>query len=1088
VKKENQNTSSYILTRETFGMTLILFSALVLVTLCTHSAVFAGIGSAICTFMYGTFGYGSYLVVALFAYLGFWLVFEKSIKISFKTALILSLTVFVLFLLLHAITTNGYSLSTFGEYLTACYNNAELGFSGYTAGGVVSAIFVYPIAKATTFIGSYIILSILLVLCSYLSYLLIRNALIEAGNLKINESKIKEEVLEEDLASEMAQQTAEEQNYYPDQTEADNDFGYQSAQSKVFGNQPQYEEEALTQEQYKFTNLGKKILFENDEFAAESYRRNMIFNENSYFNNPIHNDGDYLLSFSDGKKKPTPSQNPVPSQNQTYSSSYQSEVDSEPTPAAPSSYFYGDSPVDDLDESADKISAESYKTEEDFTNGFDAQEEEDDYISFAEEESDSDQPYYQLDEEDEIEEEPFDEPTQFTEEPNQPTVQPTVEQRATQSEDSVADIDFTRLTRNAPIPEEPKEEPKSTLRGLFSADNSSLGENTIQPDASRLTSRGDRSNANLFDNDSLGEDNLSANFNLPSSSGGVDGLNLGTGRLQPTKPTEEENSDLNGRGISRPSLNMPERGTTRLPSAREGVNAQPAQPPQPPVEEKKEPEKPKHVWKKYVRPPIELLRDYKENTNINTAEIEESKEIIVNTLLRFKIESEIGDVVIGPAITRYDVIVKDSANSRNALKYKEAIAMELKKENLHAYLNYAKGAVSFEVPNKEQATVGLKTMLISKQFMLAKPNGLTFALGKNYDGEAVCPDITKMPHLLVAGTSGSGKSICISSLLVSLLCKYGPEELRFILVDPKQSEFIMFDNIPHLMINEIISDVDKAIKALNWAIAEMENRYKLFKEMTESGLATKDLNEYNSHKTDPADKLPKIVIILDEFGDLMLQAKKDIETRIVRLVQKARACGIHVILATQRPSVDCITGLIKSNLATRIGFKVGSVADSMTIFDVGGAEKLIGKGDMYFRSSQNPNLTRIQGCFIDTPEVQAVTDFVKQHNETYFDQTVSDFINKVEEAPIEDTGDVSMLDDSTKIDDVYVKALWFCVNANQASVSMLQRRFPIGYVKACKIIDWMTNMNYITQPEGSKPRKVILSRDEFISTYGEIED
>ncbi len=346
-----------------------------------------------------------------------------------------------------------------------------------------------------------------------------------------------------------------------------------------------------------------------------------------------------------------------------------------------------------------------------------------------------------------------------------------------------------------------------------------------------------------------------------------------------------------------------------------------------------------------------------------------------------------------------------------------------------------------------------------------------------------------MPHLLVAGTTGSGKSICLSSMIISLLYKYGPEELRFILVDPKQVEFIPYDKLPHLMINEIIFDVDKTIKALNWAIKEMERRYQLFKEMTANGVATKNLTEYNAHLPEGEEKLPKIVIILDEFGDLMMQAKKEVEMRIVRLVQKSRACGIHLILATQRPSVDCITGLIKSNLPTRIGFKVNSFQDSGTIFDIGGAEKLLGAGDMYYRRPDRPELLRVQGCFIDSAEVQRVTDFVKENNETFFDQTVSEFINTVE-APEENpaVGDDGMGDSETKIDDTFIKALKYCVTSNQASVSMIQRRFPVGYIKACKIIDWMENMNYITQSEGSKPRKVLLSREEFTNTYGDVDD
>jgi S-DNA-T family DNA segregation ATPase FtsK/SpoIIIE len=393
-----------------------------------------------------------------------------------------------------------------------------------------------------------------------------------------------------------------------------------------------------------------------------------------------------------------------------------------------------------------------------------------------------------------------------------------------------------------------------------------------------------------------------------------------------------------------------------------------------------------------------------------------------------------------------------------------------------------------EVPNERRTTVGLKGLLASSEFINCKPNSLTFGFGKNIEGDVVCPDITKMPHLLVAGSTGSGKSVCLNALIVSLLYKYGPEELRFILVDPKQAEFISYDRLPHLMINEIIYDIDKAIKALNWACTEMERRYSLFKDMTVHGKATKDLAEYNAHLEEGEEKLPKIVIILDEFGDLMIQAKREIESRIIKLVQKARACGIHLILATQRPSVDCITGLIKANLPTKIGFRVNSFTDSGTIFDRGGAEKLLGNGDAYFKTPTAPDLLRVQGCFISSEEVQRVTDFVKENNETYFDQTVSDFINKVEESDDDSSEGLSADKDDSKIDETFIKALKYCVDSNQASVSMIQRRFPVGYIKACKIIDWMTNMNYITPSEGSKPRKVLLTKEEFVNKYGEVDD
>lgn len=1074
--KNNKEKSSYILTRETLGMTILLFSALVFIMLLTGSALFAGIGKAVCTFMYGSFGYGSYLLVLLAAYLGEWLVFEKKIKFPWKPALAVSATIFVLFLLFHSVSTHGYELNGYGEYLSQCYNNAELGFAGYTFGGILSALLVYPIAKGTTFIGAYIIFSILAVLCIYLSFLTIRDAL---GKKPV---KVEEEAEKPNLVS-----APKIQNYYPVQNEIHSapaevprTYAYpepvQKAPPAPFppASAPIQENREREKDKFSDENLGRRILFANDEFAAESYRRNMIFNESSYFNNPVHNDDDYLKSFGDGFKKN------VPAQNETYSSSYQDEIQNQIVSGSPSSYVYGDKPVDKLEDYSEQIHADSYKTDSynaDLSEGLtdDAEINEDfaapPATSFFEKEEKQNGDAFSNSYREEIE--------SRNECAEPPRSQPILENSEPRFERDYSDI----VKRDEPAVEEKKTEERNSLYNLFSASNMPMNENSIQPDVGRLnTARRERNNSQLFDDD--GDDEL-----FSSDIGSLASPDREVGNIQ----SENIRDTFSGRGSENRRVEpFPEKleGRRDMPLGRTDRKTESEQQQSPPAEEKKEPEKPKHVWKKYVRPTLDLLDDYPENANINTAEIEEAKCSIVETLATFRIESEISDVVIGPAITRYDVIIKDKANIKNSLKYREAISMALMKDNVNFYLNYAKGALSIEVPNSKQATVGLKTMLVSPEFMNSKPNSLTFALGKKVDGRLECPDITKMPHLLVAGTTGSGKSICLSSLIISLLYKYGPEELRFILVDPKQVEFISYDKLPHLMINEIIFDVDKAIKALNWAISEMERRYALFKEMTEKGIATKNLTEYNNHLPEGEEKLPKIVIILDEFGDLMMQAKKDIEGRIIRLVQKSRACGIHLILATQRPSVDCITGLIKSNLPTRIGFKVGSFDDSRTIFDLGGAEKLLGKGDMYYRSADNPELSRIQGCFIDTHEVQRVTDFVKQNNETYFDQSVSDFINKVEAEVTSDSlsGGDAPVNTDTKIDDSYIKALHYCVMSNQASVSMLQRRFPIGYMKACKIVDWMEDMNYITPSEGSKPRKVLLSKEEFTNIYGDVDD
>ena len=1041
-RKSNNNKSAYVLTKETLGMTLLLFSALVLLMLLTGSSVFAGIGKSVCTFMYGTFGYGSLLIVALVAYIGQWLIFGTRIRISFKTALLISLTALSVFLLFHAVTSRNVSLDSYKGYISGCYKNAVKGFSGYTFGGVISAVIVYPIAKLATFVGAYIVCSLLVIICGYFLFVSIKKRRKIRGSysstIHSNELQHSEEYETETENSAVVEvhNSVHEQN---DSVAVP----VESAQTC----EPAHAKVEEDNNPYSQKNLGRKILFEKGEFAAESYKRNMIFNENSYFNRPVTSEQDYLSNFSSGKKNSVP--------QKSYGTTYQEDVLNQPAASAPSHYVYGDKPVDKLND-YEQVSGGTFpaqtenilerKVEPEITVNEAIEREEKPVVQEPVKPND----VYR------VENVRKEEPPADIRPANDLRFPAATERMETRSR-SNDPVEDGILNRTVEEKDDGSANEGSTMYKLFGS--SPRGENRVEPDISRLTSRREEaSKANIFDDDSEDDDFL--DFNKDSEP-----------RTASRIPTEDIKLPQENRNIREIKIDR-----TPQPVQNEA-----------PVQE----EKPKHVWKKYVRPGLDLLDDYPEHNNVNTGEIEDNKRTIVETLLKFKIECDISNVIIGPAVTRYDVIIEDKTKITQSLKYKEAIAMALMKDNVTAYLNFSKGALSIEVPNNVRTVVGLKTMLASTNFINCKPSSVTFALGKNVEGEVKCADITKMPHLLIAGTTGSGKSICLSALIVSLLYKYGPEELRFILVDPKQVEFISYDKLPHLMINEIIYEVDKAIKALNWAIKEMERRYSLFKEMTEKGTATKNLDEYNAHLPEGEEKLPKIVIILDEFGDLMLQAKKDIEGRIIKLVQKARACGIHLILATQRPSVDCITGLIKSNLPTRIGFKVNSFDDARTIFDIGGAEKLLGKGDMYFRSADNPELARIQGCFIDTPEVQRVTDFVKAHNETYFDQSVSDFINTVE---VEESASPMMSDGESgdggdaKIDDTYTKALYYCIISNQASVSMIQRRFPVGYIKACKIIDWMENMNYVTQSEGSKPRKVLLTKEEFLNTYGEVDD
>lgn len=1199
-KNKSENKSNLIFTRETLGMTVLLFCLIVLLALLSGSKIFSGFGAAICTFMYGTFGYGSFFVVALLACLGVWLTFERRIKIKFLPALFISLTAYMLFLLFHAVSTNGSNWQTdsypISNYINQCYQIASEGFPDYTFGGVLSAILVYPIARVTTYIGAYIIFSIFAILCGYFTYVFFKKCYGKGSDGDASVKKVEGRVTQpvydgsDYVRSETEAQPAEQYmqkgygnaqpvqqymqkgyaNTQPVQQYMQESYGhtqpvqqyagapYNSVQSELRSQPLSYSktepETERDEDRFDPARLGRQILFGND-FAAESYRRNGIFDENSYFNHPIRNDSDYIRSFSDGKnRRPT-------DYGMTYSSAFEKSVDNQP-PTNHGGILYGDAPTDKLGDGH----ASSYTAPGNVHNYQDDEPAEDFNYSNSVYDSTENDAYQTPEEVSEVK--TFDGATDFAASnpydithaaaplPDEGSpfdrgeqIFGTVQQSADLGESGIRRNIFAvdsqlshggteRLDRREIFCGE--REIKSDEVGMqnhvdifgqttsreFSTDRDSLYYDTFNKDGAVSSDNsggantmreapygnGSESLSPLFSSTDqrISENNIESDIShlsrmesradiFDESFGTVDGISPSPVREEAETsnilreardfiaevPSIEHESVTELTSRSSPAVEMPSRPV----AAYVAENSQPAQAAPKP-----------HVWKKYVRPSMELLDDYPDRNSVDSAEIEDNKRVIVETLQSFKIDCEISDVIVAPALTRYDVTIFDRTNIKNTLlKYKDPIAMALKRDNVNAYLNFTKGALSIEVPNARRAIVGLKSMMLSASFIKAKTNTLTFSLGKNLDGACICPDIRKMPHLLVAGTSGSGKSICLSSLLISLLYKYGPEDLRLILVDPKQVEFISYDKLPHLMINEIIFDVDKAIKALNWAIKEMERRYTLFKDMTETGArakdglktATKEIDEYNAHIEQGEERLPKILIVLDEFGDLMLSAKKDIEGRIIKLVQKGRAAGIHLILATQRPSVDCITGLIKSNLDARIGFKVGSFDDSRTIFDVGGAEKLLGKGDMYFRSKEyaEGKMQRIQGCFVDTPEVQRVTDFIKANNETYFDQSISDFINTVEEP--EGSSSLSEGGDSyedNKIDDTFLRALKYCVASNAASVSMIQRRFPIGYIKACKIVDWMEKMNYITGSEGSKSRKVLMSMEEFVNKYGEIDD
>lgn len=504
-----------------------------------------------------------------------------------------------------------------------------------------------------------------------------------------------------------------------------------------------------------------------------------------------------------------------------------------------------------------------------------------------------------------------------------------------------------------------------------------------------------------------------------------------------------------------------------------------------PVKEVEETPKKKPLirLKPYKAPPIALLSEYQSKPP-EQVEVTDKIGMLERTLSSFGIDAKVINTVTGSAFTRLELQMPVGISVKKIGSLDNDIAMCLEAKNVRLQIPIpGKNAFGVEIPNKTRGTVGLKGLLNSPEFNNNR-HELSFAVGEDCDGNKYVVDLTKMPHLLVAGATGAGKSVCINTLICSILYKYTPEEVKMLLVDPKQVELSMYNGLPHMLIKEAICDKDKVMNMLDWAIEEMECRYTLFSERR-----AKNLPEFNE-KIDPdkEQKMPYIVIIVDEVADIVADYKKEFEERIRKLAQKARAAGIILVLATQRPSVDVITGTIKSNLPSRIAFAVTSGVDSRTIIDTTGAEKLLRNGDMLFMESTSPAPVRIQGAFISGREVDAVCEYIRANNEVYFDPDIDEIINADKNAtPEPQQGAMNNQSNGADADELFVKALWHVVQSGSVSISKLQRRYGIGYPRAARLVDIMEDKGFVSESKDNKPREVLISMDRFMELYGDEE-
>ncbi|AEG60185.1 FtsK/SpoIIIE family DNA translocase [Desulforamulus ruminis] len=470
-------------------------------------------------------------------------------------------------------------------------------------------------------------------------------------------------------------------------------------------------------------------------------------------------------------------------------------------------------------------------------------------------------------------------------------------------------------------------------------------------------------------------------------------------------------------------------------------------------------------------PPLSLLsRPLRSSKNISTAkDITDNITKLEETLENFGIKAKVTQVSRGPAITRYEIQPPAGVKVSRIVSLADDIALAMAAPDVRIEAPIpGKAAVGIEVPNKEISMVNLRDLLESKEFT-GSSSSLTVALGKDIAGAPILADLTKMPHLLIAGATGAGKSVCINTLISSILFKATPDEVKFLMVDPKMVELAVYNGIPHL-VSPVVTNPKKAATTLRWAVREMEKRYELF-----AAAGVRDITRYNSlfnekNTASGQKRLPLMVVIIDELADLMMVAPADVEDAICRLAQMARAAGIHLVVATQRPSVDVITGLIKANIPSRISFAVSSQVDSRTILDMAGAEKLLGKGDMLFFPVGAPKPLRVQGAYLSDREVEDVVSFLKHQAEPTYDESVA---KEEPQEPVEEEVEDELLPEAVRI----------LIETGHASISMLQRRLHIGYARAARLIDIMEKKGIVGGYEGSKPRAILMTMEQYQQVF-----
>ncbi len=1107
---ENKNKSeSALVTRESFSAAFMLFSVLALLMLCTGSSIFGEVGSAIQAFLLSMFGYAAYPLFFGASYLFFMMLIEKRLVKNRKAGFVFATALIFAALIVHTAVTYSWSMDGYAE---ACFKAGE-NFATATVAGWVGALIVAAVAAMISKVGAIIVFSLLCLLSIYLFIIFVGKKSKVARTKAPKKEKVNAVTTDNNVTQEVAPANGQAGNYANrENIQRMEHFNRASSQNQYvdmrYAQRPgvRLSEGGVSSntntDTYSFSPFGANAQETNNnrslersyenarEFlfgtgATESYKQNLIFDPNANVNNlpPVE------------PIQPAPmNNNYVPSYTEHYQDSFNhANTDTRPTKIVTDttygSYRHTEESLGQNEDTQDSIqnsqSQEPFGRYEERENVFQTTENIKPLQEISPQETVSS--YYEAPRSEYLDvkkEEPAPEQT-FGRDSLDSMVKDNseTESRTDSAEesgyrrhnymdlfavDNPQELNHDDLFGGEAKIVAPKEEPHTEDFSLDRGSNRGFLETPSDEEPVNDRGSGRRDGLNLFDEETDDVYTLRSDFEEPSR--GFEEPPLTTSRDVGDRSRRFDNADVSldrGKAFEESPADLPPPIVQEKP-----VKAEPPKPTPPP--------KPR-IPKPYVRMSLDDLDCRDVEPTQNHEEVENAKATIIATLEEFKVSgATIASVTFGPTVTRYNVTLPRGIMPAKVVALDQSISMNLYSEGVSIYPNFRDGVVSVEVPNTERQFVQLGSMLSGDTFVNAKPSSLMFAMGKDVANKKVYGDISKMIHLLVAGASGSGKSVFLGALIISLIYKYSPEELRLILIDPKKTEFVLYNDLPHLMINEIITDANKAVQSLNWAIDEMNRRYGLFQEMSNSGTYVVNLDQYNE-KLDKTQRLPKIVIIIDELADLMLAAKKDMEEKIQNLTQKARAAGIHLIVATQRPSTDVITGVIKSNLPTRIAFGVATDVDSRVILDQTGAQKLLGKGDFLYTMQGLNSPVRVQSAFISPEESQKVVNFIKENNEAYYDEAATAYINNAKGGG---SGDSSSRMDKDNVEPVYIDALRYVIISGSASISMIQRKCSAGYNKAGKIIEWMEEMGYISPFDGAKARKVLISKEEFESKYG----